>query len=114
MSKRGSRVERPVATTEYSVEFGSREASGGWRDLLATKRNAMVEAWDALTTDPLRNDPTCHPMKGRLATIERAGEVHARRQYELPGGARLWYYVMEDDRRVVLVQAFTAHPNQTK
>jgi hypothetical protein len=114
MSARGGRVERPVKTTEFRIEFGTREAASGWRDLLATKRNALVAAWDALTADPLRNDPTCHQLKGRLALVERGGVEHAQRQYELPGGARLWYFVLEPERRVVVIRAFTAHPNQTK
>lgn len=107
-------VPRPVKSTEFAIEFGSREAAKGWRDLLATQKNALADAWTRLATDPLSDDQRCHALKGRLARIDRAGQSHAQRQIELARGARIWFYVDTARAAVVLVQVFTAHPNATK
>ncbi|WP_342664743.1 hypothetical protein [Microbacterium luticocti] len=44
--------------------------------------------------------------------ITRGGQSHERWQYELSGGARIWYFVV--NRVVHLEQVHTRHPNQTK
>ncbi|WP_245186125.1 hypothetical protein [Frigoribacterium sp. PvP032] len=50
-----------------------------------------------------------------MATIVRDGVEHDRWQYELTGGARIWYYVEQRTVVVIVViDVFTAHPNQTK
>lgn len=108
-------VERPTKRTEYRIAFATQQAQKGWRDLRATKLNALTDAWDALTHDPVRNDQTCHPLKGDLADVTVAGVAHVRRQYELTGGARLWYYVTEGAPGTVhLLDVHTHHPNATK
>ena len=108
-------VERPTKRTEYRIVFATRQAEKGWRDHRATSLNAMVDAWDALTRDPEANSPTCHPLKDDLGTVTVAGVAHIRRQYELPGGARVWYYVTSGSPGVVhLVDVHTHHPNATK
>lgn len=117
MTGRGDAVERPIKKSEYRIVFGTRSARDGWRDLSATARNAMVDAWDFLTRTPQGHSFTCHPLKGALATVNREGATHEQWQYELPGGARIWFYVTADDKsagQVVLVRVFTAHPNETK
>ena len=40
---------------EFELKFISSQAEKGWIDALATSRNAIVDAWDRLTTDPLRD-----------------------------------------------------------
>jgi mRNA-degrading endonuclease RelE of RelBE toxin-antitoxin system len=109
-----SSVPRPQKSTEYVIRYGSHEAEKGWRDLLATQRNAVVDAWDRLTTHPLDEDTRCHQLKGELTFITRNGMRYGQRQYELTGGARIWFYVDPGTRSVVLVRVSTAHPNQTK
>lgn len=92
--------------------YATAGARKGWMDVIATQRNAAVEAWERLTRDPTAIDGTCHPLKGDLASVTRSGQTHAQWQYELKGGARIWFYV---DRQVVhLIAVHTAHPNQTK
>lgn len=105
-------VPRPLKRAEYRIEFASRQAEKGWQDLLATTRSAVVEAWDFLTRTPLESSPRNHTMRGELAIVVRDDRTHERWQHELPGGARIWFYV--DDGTVHLVDVFTAHPNQTK
>lgn len=108
-------VERPTKRTEHRLVFATQQAQKGWRDLRATKLNALADAWDALTRDPVRNDPTCHPLKGDLATVTVHGVDHVRRPYELPGGARLWYYVTSGAPGTVhVLDVHTHHPNATK
>jgi len=110
-----SSVTRPTKKSEYLIEFGSNQAGKGWTDLLATKRNALVDAWDQLTRDPLAENPQIHSLKGSLATITRGGVEHKQRQYEMPNGARIWFYVIEGNPgTVILDDIYTAHPNQTK
>lgn len=109
---RKSRVERPTKSYEYEIVIATREAEVGWRDLKSTQRNVLADAWDYLTRHPLDANPTAHPLRGELGTIHRAGDSHARWQYELSGGARIWYFVV--DRIVNIEQVHTHHPNQTK
>lgn len=107
-----SRAERPTKSTEYEIVFATREAERGWRDLRATQRNALADAWDALARHPLERTPTVHPLRGELGFVVLGGTTHERWQCELNGGARIWYFV--SDRCVYLEQVHTSHPNQTK
>ncbi|HEX9088390.1 MAG TPA: hypothetical protein VF867_12790 [Arthrobacter sp.] len=112
MSAKLAGVPRPLKKVEFEIQFATRQAEKGWKDLLATKRNAVVDAWDFLTRTPQEESATNHQLKGDLATIAHQGRTHARWQMELPGGARLWFYV--DGQSVVLVDVHTHHPNATK
>ena len=112
MSPKLRPVQRPTKRAEYRIEFASRQAEKGWQDLLATTRSAVVDAWDFLTRTPQESSPRNHMMRGELATLSRDGRTHERWQHDLPGGARIWFYL--EDGTVHLVDVFTAHPNQTK
>ena len=112
MSRRADRVIRPLKRVEYEIRFATREAEKGWTDLLATSRSAIVDAWDYLTATPLLQTVHHHPMRADLEFVVRDGVRFARWQHELPGGARIWFYV--DGQVVLLVDVHTRHPNQTK
>lgn len=105
-------VPRPRKKAEYQIAFGTRQAEKGWRDLLGTTRNAVVDAWDLLTRTPREESDRNHRLKGELATVTHNGSTYERWQYELPGGARIWFYV--SGQVVHLVDVHTHHPNQTK
>ncbi|WP_338539274.1 hypothetical protein N5P18_01935 [Janibacter terrae] len=109
---RRSRVPRPTRSTEYTLIFGTRQAERGWRDLLATQRNAVVETWEFLTRTPQERVPRNHRLKAELSTVTHDGRTHEQWQHELTNGARIWFYV--DESTVVLVDVHTRHPNQTK
>lgn len=109
---KGERVDRPLKKSEFQIVYGSSEAKKGWRDLLATQRSQLVDAWNLLTTDPFAHNAQIHPLKGSLGIVTRGGVEHVQRQCELSQGARIWFYV--DDMNVVVVKVHTRHPNQTK
>lgn len=100
--KKGELVPRPPKKVEYEIRFGTTQARAGWRDLVATIRNPMVETWDFLTRTPLTHTPTNYPLRGDLATIQRGRQTHERWQHKptARGSARIWFYV--EDRTVVL------------
>lgn len=108
-------VPRPIKRNEFRIVFSNSKAVKGWRDLQATTLNSLAGAWDELTREPLRDDETCHPLKGSLGKVIVGGQTQTRRQYELPGGARIWYYVtLGSPGTVHLLEVHTHHPNQTK
>ncbi|WP_144711559.1 hypothetical protein [Curtobacterium pusillum] len=114
MGTRRADVVRPVRTTEYTIVFGTRGAEQGWRDLVATQRNAVVSAWERLAHDPVAEDLQCHALRGELGVVTHSGRDWVRRQYELKRGARLWFTVDEQRRVVTLIAVHTHHPNATK
>lgn len=107
-------VPRPVKKSEYTIRFAAASARKGWRDLVATTRNAMADAWDFLTKNPTSMTPANYPLKGELGTITRGGKNYVRWQHKptLKGDARIWFYV--DGHTVFLEQVHTHHPNETK
>ncbi|QAV70717.1 hypothetical protein ESZ53_09890 [Salinibacterium sp. UTAS2018] len=112
MSPKNQSVPRPLKRAEYGIVCATTSAEKGWRDVRATQLSTVVDAWDRLTRDPQSIDGTCHPLKGDLAVVVRAGKSHDQWQYELKNGARIWFYV--EGKTVNLVAVHTAHPNQTK
>lgn len=112
MSKRDQPVARPLKRSEYTVVFATRAAALRWRNLLATQRSAVVDAWDELTKEPLKITANNYPLKGELGLVRHGERTHERWQHKLAGGARLWLYV--DKQTVYLVEVHTRHPNQTK
>lgn len=106
-------ANRPIKKNEYKIIAASMAAQKGWRDLVATHRNLMVEAWEFLTKNPLRNTPTNYPLKGELEHITRNGKQHIRWQYKPSkgNGARIWFYV--EGQTVYLERVSTSHPNET-
>lgn len=63
------RVPRPTRSDEYEIVFASNAAAKGWRDLVAARRNLMVDAWDFLTRTPHAVTPKNYPLKGTLGTV---------------------------------------------
>lgn len=115
-------VPRPLKRGEFELVHISRQAEVGWRDGLATWRNAFVDVWDRLTTEPTREDgERVYRLKGNLATGVHQGQTFDRYQYKVPGGGRIWYFVepaadkkAKTAGRVLIEDVHTAHPNETK
>lgn len=112
---RNQSVPRPLKKSDYTIAFGTRQAEKGWKDLVATQRNAMANAWDRLTEAPLTFDSkTMYQLSGPLATVTREGVTYDQWQLKPTknGSARIWYYVK--DKTVILEDVSPHHPNQTK
>ena len=107
-------MPRPVRATEYTIVLATRSAEQGWRDVVATQRNAVVAAWERLTADPLTEDLECHALRGELGVVRHSGQDWTRRQFELKRGARIWFTVDQQQRLVQVLDVHTHHPNQTK
>ena len=112
MNRKASAVPRPRKKAEFEIRLVTQQASKGWQDLLATTRNAVVDAWDLLSKSPAQESPRNHRLKAQLATITHDGQTHDRWQHELPGGARIWFFI--DGLTVNVIAVHTHHPNQTK
>ncbi|MFD3594014.1 hypothetical protein ACFWU5_14905 [Nocardia sp. NPDC058640] len=118
MSKK-SDVPRPLKRTEYEIVFISSEAQKGWIDCLAVARNATVDAWERLTTNPQEISARLYPLKGELRYGSYAGTTYERFQYKITDGGRLWYFVEPAPKgsrtagRVLLERCMTAHPKET-
>ncbi|ADG73515.1 conserved hypothetical protein [Cellulomonas flavigena DSM 20109] len=109
-----SPVSRPTKKTENEILFASSQAAKGWRDLVATRRNAMTDARDFLTRTPTAVTPANDRLRGELATVSYHGTTYDRWQHKpsLRDGARIWFFV--DGQTVLLEDVHTAHPNETK
>jgi hypothetical protein len=115
-------VVRPLKRAEFQIVHITRQAEKGWRDGLATYRNALVDAWQRLTTAPAVEDgERVYRLKGDLGTGLYGGNAFNRYQYKFPGGGRIWYFVEPaTDKKaktagtVLIEEVHTAHPNATK
>jgi hypothetical protein len=107
-------VVRPTKKTEYTIRFASAGARKGWRDLIATIRNPMTDAWDFLTKTPKERTPTNYPLRGELEFVQLEDVSHERWQHKptAQGDARIWFYI--DGKDVFVEQVHTHHPNATK
>jgi hypothetical protein len=107
-------VARPTKKSEYTIRFATTGAQKGWRDLVATIRNPMADAWDFLARTPIERTSTNYPLRGELQWIKRGSSRYERWQHKptSQGDARIWFYV--DGRDVFIEQVHTHHPNATK
>ena len=107
-------VSRPLRKSEFVIRFSSSQARRGWSNLLAVRRNALVDAWEKLTATPTSASVLCYPLLNNRAVIVRNGESHQRWQLKLNerDGMRIWYYVV--GHTVFIENVFTSHPNETK
>lgn len=114
-------VTRPIKRAEYELVFGSTAAAKGWSDLRSQARNALADAWDYLTVNPMLFDARrCYQLRGDLATVTVEGVALPQWQYKVTDGGRLWYAVREphpSNQRVaglvVIVLATAGHPSAT-
>jgi hypothetical protein len=118
VSPRGDAVARPLKRSEYEIVFITRDAEKGWTDCLATVRNAVVEAWEQLTLEPLHESPRQYKLREDYATGTYQGVTYDRWQYKLSNGGRIWYFVDTKTKtkftgRVMLERVEPGHPKQT-
>lgn len=113
--KRGEVVARPAKKSEYEIVCITAQAAKGWSDALSQFRNAMADAWDRLTAQPTAVDgQRVYCLERDLAFGSYAGRDYRRYQYKVSDGARIWYFVDETDRRVLVELVATGHPKATE
>lgn len=100
--------------------FASREAAKGWTDLLATARNAAVDAWETLTRDPTAESERLYQLKADFAFGTYQGGAYERYQYKVTDGGRIWFFVEPAAKgektagRVLLERCTPSHPKETE
>ncbi|MHA4852799.1 hypothetical protein L1080_025140 [Rhodococcus sp. MSC1_016] len=120
MSRKGEAVPRPIKRAEWQLVFATRDAEKGWTGLLATARNATVDAWDTLTREPTVQTPRLYQLKGDYAYGRYNGRNFARYQYKVPNGGRIWFFLDPAPRgdkvagRVLLERCEPGHPKETE
>ena len=113
-------VPRPLKRSEYAITFIAREAQKGWTDCLAMARNATVDAWDTLTTQPTTESLRLYRLRGDLRYGTYQGQTFERYQYKLTDGARIWYFVEPGAKgakcagMILLERCTPAHPKETE
>lgn len=120
MSKRDESVPRPLKRVEWEIVYASREASKGWTDMLATARNAAVDAWETLTREPTTETERLYQLKDEFAFGIYQGQEYPRYQYKVTNGGRIWYFVdpalkgSKTAGRILLERCSTTHPKETQ
>lgn len=119
MNRSQRSVDRPLKRAEYTIAFATRQAEEGWRNCLATARNATVDAWDRLTAAPTSEDERLYRLKDDYATGTFKGRTFERYQYKITDGGRIWYFVEptpgeKTAGRVLLERCETGHPKGTE
>ena len=106
----GPRVPTDLTFT-YGVRAKNRSVEAGWDRLVVSHEGGIRTCFDHVATNP----------KGRPIDPERCHKLRPTKklgyrdlwQYEVGGGARVWYSV-DDDRHIVIIEEVHAgHPNRT-
>ncbi|WP_336031016.1 hypothetical protein [Geodermatophilus sp. FMUSA9-8] len=116
---RDASLPRPLRKVEYEIVTITKSAEKGWRDMLATARNATVDAWEQLTAAPEEQSPRQYPLKGDLSTGTYQGTAYTRWQYKLTDGGRIWYFVDRTTAgkhagRVLIHDVSPGHPKSSE
>ena len=103
----------PPVGDEWDVQFGTKKAVDGWRELCRQAPTAARTCWQQLLTAPTERSSRQDQLKGDYATRDRGGVALPQWQYEVTGGGRVWYLVDADRRMVWVVKAGCGHPRET-
>src|SRR5690606_6982656 len=117
MPKRKDCVAPPPTVQQWDVRYLTSEAVQGWEDLCRFAPGPTYECWESLRSNPTkpRNPARQHQLKGRnLAQRDIEGRTLEQWQYEVTGGARVWYCPDPMKRTVWLTYASASHPKVTE
>lgn len=116
MSKRKSDAVRPPKAHEWRIRHHSTEAAKGWDNLCKQQPGPLATLFDKLTADPraAENRDKQGRLKGQLSEVPIDGNDMEQWQYELAGGARVWYAIDDAEQTVWITKATARHPNETK
>jgi hypothetical protein len=116
MSKRGDRAAPPPGPDEWDVLLHTSDAADGWDELCQAFPGPAWEAWVILRTRPTwpANPERQHKLKLALKSREIKGKALDQWQYEVSGGARIWYCPDPDTKKVYVTNATTGHPKRSE
>lgn len=89
----------------------------GWEDLCGRYATTTSECFMHVTTDPrdrTRNASRIARLRGELGTRSVGGRKLEQWQYEVGGGARVWYAIDDTTKTVYLTHAGIGHPKATE
>ncbi|MCC6438305.1 MAG: hypothetical protein IT196_25005 [Acidimicrobiales bacterium] len=116
MSKRNSPAPRPTLAGEWEILLADSQAAAGWDVLCKQQPGPLRDLYDRLTVDPRYTPNRQHqgPLKRPLDKARVGGVELAQWQFEMAGGARVWYAIDDEKKRVWVTKASARHPNETK
>jgi len=110
--KRGDQVPRPKP---WRVLLHNTEAARGWAELERQALDVLDRAWVEMTAEPrsVANPGRQHRLKAVLGAVKVGGAELEQWQYEVTGGARIWYAIDDQERTLWVTKAETGHPGIT-
>jgi hypothetical protein len=111
VTKRADEIPRPAPEL---VRAADSNAASGWDELARQLPSALHVAWVAITSNPRRTERRQHRLKGSLDSATVAGISLEQRQYEVSGGARIWYAIDDANRTLWITQARTGHQKSSE
>lgn len=111
-AKRGDRVAPPAEPGKWQLKFANNPAAKGWDELCRQAPGNTRQAWEKIQQDPrpFPADHRHHRLKGK-----ELGSVNGMEQwqYEVTGGARIWYLIDDETKTLWVRWAATGHPKVT-
>lgn len=98
--------EPPGITFTHEVRVRNRSVETQWEQLVATYANEARRCFDWLATTGGA------PIPGRCGALK--GPLSGLWQYEVGGGARVWFRRFPGAGRVVVVEVSVGHPKRTE
>jgi len=113
MAKRRRRVAPPPRVPEWDFHYLDMAAEDGWGELSNQAPGPTRDAYEQVRRDPRRISGRQHQLRGELMTKTIGGVVMEQWQYEVTGGARIWYAIDDRAHTLILTHAGVGHPRQT-
>lgn len=107
----GARIP-PDAKFTYPVHAKNRSVVTQWDAICSSHAGNARRCYDHLALTPYARPP--NPARGRPLRRTRRLPVDNLFQYEVGGGARIWYQVDEVRHIVVIQEAHSTHPKATE
>lgn len=117
-------VRRPTRAGTWKVVARSKKVSEKWDEFSKQVSGECQRIYDQLATNPLYDDGDRQQrLVGEAGRVTFEGVQYERRQIDVTGGARVWYFV--DDRpfgvgqkrrlgKVVIDTVAPGHPKETE
>jgi hypothetical protein len=114
MAKKRRRVAPPPVGPEWDLTYLDMTAEDGWNELCQKAPGPSRTAFDHLRKDPRMVSNRQHRLRADFATKSIGGVEMEQWQYEVLGGARLWYAIDDAHHTIIMTHAGVGHPKQTE